>query len=515
MSNSLRARLIVIGAIVLGVLLAWQLAHGHASLPAAAIGVAAGGLLVRYSGLPLSAILLGIALFGYFVGNRGFAQVMAIPGLPLLPAELVLLAGGFRLIMHGALTQRLPVRRDALNLVIGIWILVGTARLLFDIRDYRFMALRDYAMVYYAVFFFLGQHLVEEARTRAFLLCALLAAAAVQPFAAILFEAHPEWFLDALVFNGVPLIYFKGDLALVCIGISALLIALATKPGHARWLWPVATGWLLFTVSGANRASMLGACGALAVLAVSRAQRARRFVVLQGGAILAALMLVMAIAAFTDNTWAERRLEGIAERARSLTDLTGQERYVSEESYMKGDNNLFRWLWWRSVVDETVALNPMFGLGFGYDLSRGFLQVYNPAMLPDDFAARSPHSILVTTFGRMGIVGVLVFLGVMAVTGVTTVRTIRAVDVTSTEIALWASAWLILISACFGVVLEGPMGAVVFWTLLGMANGGWREPVREMEERARMPNPGCLRTSDPTASNPALSGVSELERTSS
>ena len=143
------------------------------------------------------------------------------------------------------------------------------------------------------------------------------------------------------------------------------------------------------------------------------------------------------------------------------------------------------------------------------------LQVYNPAMLPDDFAARSPHSILVTTFGRMGIVGVLVFLGVMAVTGVTTVRAIRAVDVTSTEIALWASAWLILISACFGVVLEGPMGAVVFWTLLGMANGGWREPVREMEERARTPNPGRLRTSDPTTSNAALSGVSELGRTSS
>ena len=29
-----------------------------------------------------------------------------------------------------------------------------------------------------------------------------------------------------------------------------------------------------------------------------------------------------------------------------------------------------------------------------------------------------------------------------------------------------------LVSACFGVVLEGPMGAVIFWTLLGIANGG-------------------------------------------
>jgi hypothetical protein len=27
------------------------------------------------------------------------------------------------------------------------------------------------------------------------------------------------------------------------------------------------------------------------------------------------------------------------------------------------------------------------------------------------------------------------------------------------------------VCACFGVVLEGPMGAVIFWTLLGMASG--------------------------------------------
>jgi hypothetical protein len=30
---------------------------------------------------------------------------------------------------------------------------------------------------------------------------------------------------------------------------------------------------------------------------------------------------------------------------------------------------------------------------------------------------------------------------------------------------------VILTSACFGVVLEGPMGAVVFWSVLGLANG--------------------------------------------
>jgi hypothetical protein len=40
----------------------------------------------------------------------------------------------------------------------------------------------------------------------------------------------------------------------------------------------------------------------------------------------------------------------------------------------------------------------------------------------------------------------------------------------------WFSvAWVIFISALFGVVLEGPMGAVVFWISLGMGNAKRRE----------------------------------------
>ena len=32
----------------------------------------------------------------------------------------------------------------------------------------------------------------------------------------------------------------------------------------------------------------------------------------------------------------------------------------------------------------------------------------------------------------------------------------------------WLTAWAILTSSCFGVVLEGPMGAVLFWTAVGI-----------------------------------------------
>jgi hypothetical protein len=51
------------------------------------------------------------------------------------------------------------------------------------------------------------------------------------------------------------------------------------------------------------------------------------------------------------------------------------------------------------------------------------------------------------------------------------VRTLRSVRSTDAGTAgLWCAAWVILVSACFGVVLEGPMGAVVFWTILGLAS---------------------------------------------
>ena len=43
-------------------------------------------------------------------------------------------------------------------------------------------------------------------------------------------------------------------------------------------------------------------------------------------------------------------------------------------------------------------------------------------------------------------------------------------DTPPDSLVYWCMVWGIFGSACFGVVLEGPMGAIVFWTLLGMAN---------------------------------------------
>jgi hypothetical protein len=472
-------RVIASVAIFVAVWLGWLIAEGEHILPALIAALALLVCLTQLMRVPLGAVLVGMILFGYIVGNRGFAQVMPIPGVPILPAELVLGVSGAWLIVQCAFSHQLPFRRNALNVFILLWLVVGSARAVFDVRHFGFLAVRDFAMVYYALFFFLAQYLAAQAEARKFLLTMLVIASAAQPVAALLSTTFPNFFFNTFAFRGVPLILFKGDLALTFMAVSAFILAFAIE-GRFRWLALLAaTLELLLVIGGDNRASGLGALAALGWLAFSHA---RRFVVGQVLAVATAFLIVAAFALLTEASWAEKKFHGVAERVNSLTDFFGSGTYISEESSMKGDNNRFRSVWWQTVVAETLASNPAFGLGFGHDLARNFLREYNPEMA-DDFTARSPHSIVVSTIGRLGFVGLGVLLLIVIAFAARTWRAVRDSETPRAMLGLWACAWTIFVSACFGVVLEGPMGAVVFWTVLGILAAEAEPPAQPAVEK--------------------------------
>ena len=478
MNIALSQKLIATIAVVAAVWLGWLVAEGDYFIPAVVAGLAVIGCLTQWARVPVGPLLLGAVLFGYLVGNRGFAQLMPIPGIPILPAELALFIGGAWMLLRCAISRELPIRRDWLNGVILLWLLAGTARVIFDVRPHGFLAIRDFAMVYYALFFFLAQQFAAEPGNRRFLIHVLILACVVQPIAAVLSATFPDFFFSTLSIRGVPLVLFKGDLALTFTAVSAFVLAFLVNGWARRAALAVATIELLFVIGGDNRASVLGALAALGWLSVSRA---RRFVAGQAVALGVAFLVVFAAAVLTDAAWAERKFHGVAERVHSLTDFFGTGTYSSEESSMKGDNNRFRSIWWQTVLAETMAENPAFGLGFGHDLARAFLREYNPEMA-DDFTARSPHSIVVSTIGRMGIAGLAVLLALFATFAVRTWQAVRDPEATRLTLGLWACVWTILVSACFGVVLEGPMGAVVFWSLLGMLNAPERETRLDHDE---------------------------------
>ncbi|OHE77464.1 MAG: hypothetical protein A3G75_08205, partial [Verrucomicrobia bacterium RIFCSPLOWO2_12_FULL_64_8] len=459
--------MITIGGGLAAIWLGWQIADGAYGLPALAAVIGLAAALVRITRLPADVILLGLLLLGYIVGNRGFAQlIIPVMGFPLLPAELGLAVGAGWLAVQSALARALPVRRDFLNWILLLWLVLGTARVLLDVPRFGFLAIRDYAMVYYAAFFFLAQYYAAEVRARNYLVgCIALAVTVLLPVY-LLQEQFPLFFYTVLTVRGVPLIALKGDLAMTFLAAGAVVLFHFTSVRQRPWGWPLATALFLIAMMSNSRATLVGCVVTMGWLVLARRWL---FPTIQASVAAVTLAVITMLAFSGVSRWAEARLGVQYDRLASIVDFSGTRDYGSDEILDKGDNNRFRLIWWYTVATETWAAGPVFGLGFGYDLAKKFVRTYNPEM-GDDFSARSPHSFVVTTFGRMGATGLGLVLALVGAMAVKTWRSLRDKMADPVVVGLWCAVWIIFTSSCFGVVLEGPMGAVVFWTILGLAN---------------------------------------------
>lgn len=429
-------------------------------------GVVLALVLNRVQPVPLGSLVLGLVLAGYMIGNRGFAQLSLAGKIPLLPAEFALLAGVSAVLFKSISQRELPLCRDPLNIIILLWIVIGTIRVVFDFPHYGFLAIRDYALVYYATFFFIAQYLAKEEISRRFIVGCLYSGGCIllmiQPFYAL----YPDFFYTHLTFRGIPLILYKDDLLGTSLAITSLMFFQLFEKQRRAWSLGVSIAALGPVLATNNRASVLALAVGTALLAIGRRWR---FAALQLGVGASAAILIILIALAQNKSWETTPVFEFYERVASIVDPAGKGSYRGENTHYKGDNNAFRTVWWETAVGETVESNPWTGLGFGHDLARRFLERYYPAS-EEDFTVRSPHNVLITVFARMGIVGLLPFLAIAALMFQGVLRAVRLPRGNTATPALWCSAWVVFTSACFGVVLEGPMGAVVFWTVLGLAH---------------------------------------------
>ena len=460
----LRQTLVVLAATALAAWTGFGVADGEYLWPGLIAVLAVAAILSRVLHLSFDIILLGLVLFGYLVGNRGFAQVMPVPGLPLLPAEIALgCAAAWRFVVC-AFTRRLPLERNALHGLLLAWLVLGAARFMLDFPKHGMLAARDFALVYYAAFFFLTAHVARHPRARAWLLSCLTAGLLLLPLSLSLSLALPGLFSETLTLRGAPLIFFKGDLAFTFIAVTAVTLFLAAR-GRWRPVACIVSMLLVLAVLNSNNRSSL--TGLIVVAGLLLAAGRQQFPAWLAAMAATAGLALFALATLGDNAWAEGKLAAVRDRIVSLADFQGNKRYASEESGFKGDNNRFRKVWWTTVALETWHESPLIGLGFGHDLAAGFLQEYYPDNAAEEFTARSPHNVFLTVFGRMGAVGLAVWLAFCAVLLIRTWRALRR-DGAELDWALWCGLWVILVSSTFGVVMEGPMGAVPFWIMLGL-----------------------------------------------
>ncbi len=471
-----RTRIAAVLAAILAVWLGAGLAQAEYFWPV----IITGGLLLlsaqRVFAMPIDALLVGCILFGYLLGNRGFAQISLTGSFPILPAEFVLLVASLILVVQGALYRVTIVRRELINLAILAWIVIGVVRLMFDIRSFGFLAIRDFAMVYYAAFFFIAQHIASNPRQRKWLNHALIAGCLGMAVCYPLIQVIPDFFYGVFTLRGNPIIFYKGDLVGTMLSAGAVLIYvrhIKKKPILATAATLVLLGIALTTN---NRASMVGLATVTVLLLLGRQWK---FAATQAIAGVVAVISILFFAHLTNTSWRQTPLHGVYERVVSIADPFGQRAYSGENTFFKGDNNRFRAVWWEAVYNETVDGNPWTGLGFGHDLARQFVREYYPEQ-GEEFDTRSPHNIVLTVFARMGLLGLIPFFLIGAMIAW---RIIKSARDELAGLGMWCAAWVILMSACFGVVLEGPMGAVVFWIALGTANS--RDEIEgETEETA-------------------------------
>lgn len=456
----------MLAAVVAG----WDIAQGEMFLVSLVLSAVLLWVAVRFAGVRADAFVAGLVIFGYLVGNRGFAQLHA-PGVPLLPGEAALGLGLALIGWQAVQTRSLPIRRDALNYFVLTWILLGVLRMPVDFRAYGFVAVRDFAMVYYALFFFLGQAWAEMPAERLWMRRALFVGIALAAPVYYAFDRNADWFTSNLTLAGSPLIFVKSDVAggFMAAGVLwyAQRFARTRRAGHLL----VAAVALFGVIVCNSRAAVVALAVGIAWLVALRAWRVLRVV----GALVAVGLAGLCVhTAVTPRPFVSTPLYRLYESVASVTDTQGARMYLANDLDDKSDNNQFRLVWWRAVAEETWANGRWLGLGFGSDLAAEFLRIYY-ADANEDFSARSPHNFLLTIFGRMGLLGLAGLIVVLAIVARKTWRAgtaeVNDADNPTPSLPLWLSAWTILASACFGVVLEGPMGATIFWTLLGLAHG--------------------------------------------
>ncbi|HZZ21051.1 MAG TPA: O-antigen ligase family protein [Opitutaceae bacterium] len=471
MNPRLRIALFTLAGVAIGMAVAGDIADESYGLAAVA-GLACCWLILRkVSDVDPDAWALAAALVGYIVGNRGFAQLQPTGGVPLLPAEAVLLIAAPTLVARAALKKDPLIQRDALNFSILAWIIIGTIRLPLDVQRYGIIAVRDYAMVYYASFFFIAQALSRRASNMRILIGAFTAAFVFLIPVVISILIAPDFLLDNLTWNGIPLIYHKSDLIANSLAVGFFwLWTRWEKSKRAGWLLLAAASLLLISKMASPRAAMIAAA-ITTVLWIGF--RRWRIALAQVGLVALAALIAVVVLSITGEDVKTSAAYSAYEHAISIFDPTGSGTYINGESGDPGDNNRFRLVWWKDVIEDTSAENPILGLGFGTDLAARFAADYG-LQTDETFAARSPHSIIVTNYGRMGLLGLACWLVLSAFIAKTVYRVFKKGDLDA--MGLCCVVTVTWVSACVGVVLESPMAAVFFWTALGLAHGSLRAP---------------------------------------
>ena len=485
-----RLKTLVVLLPALGILwwVSGELADAEYAAPAAILGpfVAFVAITLFAKTVRFEMIFLCVLVTGYLVGNRGFANLA--PFKPLYPGEIGMIVISACLFLRYVLTREGPDFSGWPARIIILYLALGGVRLARDYHIYKLDAIRDSAMVYYAVYYFFGRLLITTPRSEAFLeKCLKFSVVALLPVS-IVERVFPELMER---FEEYIMISEKDDIlnAFAIVGVFFLF----TRPGMFRnaWLRPILIMYYIaYVVTGLGRAAILAlAVGSVLPLLAGKT----RFLLYPAVAVVLGLFGLTAFAVTVGNSQTGDSA-AVEDKILSMVDITGSASYHSDYGALKEGTNDFRRKLWTTFIDEANFASPLFGCGFGPNIVAVFDETYHLGGDAQHETLRSAHNFYVTLYGRMGIVGVAIFAvltWIIISGGIRAALAVKAGRLPLSVLGYWCAVWVVLVVSAVGVVLEGPMGAVIFWVFLGVAIEVSKEPVHQpepsMEEVADLP----------------------------
>jgi O-antigen ligase len=265
--------------------------------------------------------------------------------------------------------------------------------------------------------------------------------------------------------GGARVLEIRSDFDTALLAVLAGVSILRIRPGKIWLNAAVAAASLALALSMQSRAGLLSCFACVLTALLLRSGRKGRITV---GAVLAAVAGLLALLALLPSSPAGQRL--IVTMGGSTTSR--------EVAHGAQGTTRARMIAWEKVVDYTLddPIRTVVGVGFGPDFLRSCgadVALGQPAGL------RSPHNYLLTTFARLGIVGLVTVSALIIMLLTVAIRTAcagRPDDLTSLCVLLVIA---ILSVAMFGVILESPFGAAPFFWAGGILLG------RDRRRRAR------------------------------
>lgn len=437
------------------------------STPQAAAGVIGVGALTALLTLGrrveqvFLASLIGL-LLGYMLQGRGFAY-LGLP--PLYIGEIVLCLGIFTLVI-----ARTAKRVSPFQLILVGFMALGLLRTIPYVNEYGIDAFRDAALWYYGIYAIIVSLLLTRERLNT----VVSLFGQILPFLVIWLVTMSVFFRflpDSLPhFPGSPLpiisVMKASDRSVALVSLGAFVLVGLYSRASRRGQIPLTLFWLCWLASAVlvfaqNRGGLLAILLALMLIAVLHPSRQW----LKPAFVGLSAILLMVIVDPTIETGGGRTIS-VGQMTTNITSIFSDE--TENQGGVQSTRN-WRLEWWEDIWEYTAQGDHFWGgKGFGINLATD-----DGYQVTADESLRSPHSSHMTVLARMGVPGMLLWLGLHLSFGSQMLLSIiksRArgqVDqarIKTWLLAMWTAA---MVTSSFDVYLEGPQGAIVFWSVFG------------------------------------------------